>query len=372
MEQEHRKFIIHASNKNAFEEKVTKLNSKAHKLGLEFYQYFYDKSYEENNENYLPVYISGPLLVKADGWEFIASLTHLTNEDCLIFPISNKSMPDIYKTSGSACEHCNQNRKRNQTYILYNESKDKYMQVGSSCLKDFIDGFNIDSIDKNLDFVSKTYETLNEFKNKNTGEPTFNLPVFIAKTIVEIDRNGWVAKSKSDGESRHPTCLNVINDYDNLTYTNDQLDKALDIIRYVENLPEEKTRDNSYLTNIQTIAKLNFVQYRTIGLASSMVSVYNFNNKPKQENNSKFVGEIKERKIFNLSFKRGTSYGTDYGMTNIYTFEDKDSNVFVWRTTTYNEFEKDKEYKIKGTVKLHNVYKKINQTELSRCEVIKI
>lgn len=85
--------------------------------------------------------------------------------------------------------------------------------------------------------------------------------------------------------------------------------------------------------------------------------------------NSQFVGEIGQRIEVDVEVKRAIPLNNYYGNV-IYTFEDDDENVFVWRTTP-RPFEVGSYIRLRGTVKQHNIYNEIPQTILTRCMVIK-
>ena len=103
-----------------------------------------------------------------------------------------------------------------------------------------------------------------------------------------------------------------------------------------------------------------------------------------------YYGEIGSRYTLNLTLKKEytfMSYFTYRGEENhLYTFEDTEGNVFVWKTTAIigmdikrpdGHYDFDGLYKgdtavIKATVKDHREYKGTEQTVLTRCKVMSI
>lgn len=103
---------------------------------------------------------------------------------------------------------------------------------------------------------------------------------------------------------------------------------------------------------------------------------------------SKYVGTIGERISREVVLVGDFSYETRFGFVSqtnyIYTMQDADGNVFVWKTTKslFFDVENEKEpdvydcdcirkgdtMKITGTVKEHSDYKGTNQTVLTRCK----
>lgn len=83
---------------------------------------------------------------------------------------------------------------------------------------------------------------------------------------------------------------------------------------------------------------------------------------------SKFVGEIGERIEVEVTVKRAIPIESYYGCV-IFTFEDEDKNIFVWKTQP-RAIEVGSKIKLRGTVKAHNIFRDVEQTVLSRCVVL--
>lgn len=64
-------------------------------------------------------------------------------EHYTISKFTDKELPerfkDIENTNPCLCEHCNTNRDRNNTFIIENNKTNEVLQIGSSCMKDFVD-----------------------------------------------------------------------------------------------------------------------------------------------------------------------------------------------------------------------------------------
>ena len=58
---------------------------------------------------------------------------------------------------------------------------------------------------------------------------------------------------------------------------------------------------------------------------------------------------------------------TEFGYTYIYKMIGEDGNVYTWKTSKV--IDEDEEVLIIGTIKNHNEYRGIKQTELTRCRV---
>lgn len=86
---------------------------------------------------------------------------------------------------------------------------------------------------------------------------------------------------------------------------------------------------------------------------------------------SEFLGTVKEKLEVTVTIKRAMEMYGQYGRSVMHIMEDADGNVLVWTTSARTLIEGDT-YKIKGTVKAHNVYKNTNQTVLTRCTATRV
>lgn len=86
-----------------------------------------------------------------------------------------------------------------------------------------------------------------------------------------------------------------------------------------------------------------------------------------EPSNSKWQGEIGDRlELELLCVKVIELDGGYYGPSNFHLFSDLEGNEYCW-TTASKKLEEGENYKLRGTVKAHQVYRNSNQTVLTRC-----
>lgn len=89
------------------------------------------------------------------------------------------------------------------------------------------------------------------------------------------------------------------------------------------------------------------------------------------ESNSQFVGEIGERlRDIPMTVRNIGGFNSAYGYKWVYTFEDRDGNVYSWFTTSQQAVSIGMDCIITGTVKAHVEYRKVFTTQLNRCKII--
>lgn len=91
---------------------------------------------------------------------------------------------------------------------------------------------------------------------------------------------------------------------------------------------------------------------------------------PIVESNSQFVGEIGERiRDIPVTVRNIAGFDSAFGYKWVYTFEDKDGNVYSWFTTSQQPLSVDMNCSVTGSIKAHVEYKKILTTQLTRCKI---
>lgn len=87
---------------------------------------------------------------------------------------------------------------------------------------------------------------------------------------------------------------------------------------------------------------------------------------------TKYFGNIGDKVNVLVKVTHITGYETQWGYTNVFTFEDLKGHQFVWKTGSFVELDADDVVTIKGTIKDHSEYKFVKQTELTRCKVSRV
>jgi len=70
-------------------------------------------------------------------WEFVAVLVH-TDEGNILRTVPGFTLPPEVRDRPNFCDHCQTKRVRNDTYIVRHTVDGRIMQVGSSCLQEFL------------------------------------------------------------------------------------------------------------------------------------------------------------------------------------------------------------------------------------------
>lgn len=374
---ESRNFNISVAKKSNINKQLEKMNKRSIRLGLGEIVWTFGKSFVDSKGILsLPIEISGPLFVSYQDWEFVATLQHLpTGENIIRSIIEDADIPLHYREHGSICEHCKVNRYRKDTYLVRNINHKGYVQVGSSCIKDFLGNQSPDNIIVRANFASEIINFINRMGQDSAAEPHYIINNFLAQVSACISVHGWLSKTKAYDNGGKSTVSRVqdyfINNVSDFTVSDFDLKKAEEAIFWVENLSDQEVESSDYLYNIRAIARSGIVEWRTMGFAASIIPAFDkAENSKKVQIISNHVGKIKSRENFNLQLKNKFEYNGTYGMTYKYIFNDEFGNVIVWSASKPHDFLIGGKYVVRGTIKSHSEFKGIKQTEINRCEIL--
>lgn len=398
-------YAILEDNLSRLEAKLTRISNKCKKYGCSFIYEKLGEQYKTLTNEHGFEYQAKFIIVRVEGtavvnnWEFVASLEH-TEKGNIINRISNIEVPERFYTSSPVCEHCKSNRFRKNTFIVHNTETGEFKQVGKSCLLDFTNGLSAE--------MAATYVSL--FDTVIAGEApvegssyqyylnTVEYLQFVAETISKF---GYVRRNDhgtftadrafeyyvvAHGGYTSPNYIEyrnrLISEMEKVKF-NPERPEIILLVKSAMNWILGQDESNNYIHNLKTACSLEYITSKNFGVLASLFPTYNRELEYQAEKaaeeerrrkeiernaNSIFVGSIKERITVQVeSIKCVTSFETEYGFMRIYKIVDISGNVFVWKTGNLLD-ENSKE--IVGTVKAHNEFRGIKQTELTRCRVV--
>ena len=389
-------------NKDIVYDKFMKVLKKAEKFPeKKFFTFKFqnEQTYSDDitTSNLIDVVIEYETL-KYNDWYFIGKINaetgHTRNIIHRTTVMENIEIPDYYYTcSANHCDHCNSDRYRKDTYIIYNSVTKEYKQVGSSCLKDFL-GYDIAGLFSMYDVFKDVIEEIEDYDRNscnykcNIENEQYNIYYMLSRIIHEIDTNGYVSVKQAEVDftmiSTKSQIQSMLVDYYNGNNTNNifnpkmelnTMDRAKDIVAYfknkISNNPNNYRMD--YWRTIDTILTDEFVTFDEIGYIAALPMIYfkDMEKKNTNTNTSNYIGNIGDKvKGMELTYFNKFAFETMYGVMTIYMFKDINDNILVWKTSTFIDIELNKVYKVSFTIKEHSEYKGIKQTSIIRAKII--
>lgn len=385
------RYTIIDSLVDKLEEKLAKFRNKYKQISVAYHK---SNSYiceDKKSTKYLKRVIDIDLDAKYQikDYEFVAALEWQADisKNLVKTAPNTPDIPEVYLDKNT-CEHCKTNRNRKYTILLKNTITGEFIQVGKSCVKEYI-GIDLTDYVAYLsiwDSISEYIETVEAKYPKNSHESFIYVEEVLEQTCAEVRNRGYISKTTSELSegSLQSTGSRIWQMFNHVTVYGDtallvpyyeiqSADKELK--EKVKKFIIESVDTSNYVTNLKSLLELNLTTMNNLGLIVSMVGYYlREENKRKAEeiaamNNAKsnFIGDIGDKIEFEAIPELIYSVDTMYGTSYLYKFK-IGNDIVTWKTTKY--LNTDTSITIKGTIKEHNEYKNIKQTQLTRCKII--
>ena len=329
---------------------------------------------------------------KADGWVFVGTIEHTAQGNILRSISDELKIPERYRNAEPYCEHCHTKRARKDTYVVFNEETGEFKQVGKSCLKEFTKGLSVEM----AAFILQWVKEVEEYCNLGSGYSV--IPYYkvteVSKYFVEtMKKFGW-ASSAAEEDSTKRVAMDFYG-VDHGTITTKEVVKAINAKRAMVNFDPNSISDeyitaaldwakawdgheyNDYRDNLKVIASMDACEWKHLGYLASLFMAYDREmereikkmERQKSRAQSIHIGQIGSKVSENIKeWKCLTAWDTQWGTTFLYEFTTEDGNILIWKTSKW--LDDEKEFKtVSGTVKAHNEFRGVKQTELTRCKV---
>jgi len=396
------KETIPAYNRQELQKAIDKLNRKAAKLGCDPLVLTFDNPHvKELNQHPLngrkldPAWkfdmIDATLTFAVptlNGYELVARLDLFGNV-VMVAAVPGQVVPDKYKHLDRIdCDHCGHKRARKHSILVRHIETNEYMQVGTTCVKDFF-GFHDPAgfMFKASILLSGIVGCLDEekgFKN-NSDCYGYDFPETFVMSAACIRHWGWMSRGKAmhndaAGPATADHVIDNLNPWPNMPeelkvggVTEEDKEEARLAWEYWQTVEH---KNNDYLLNCCKLIEIGFVPAKYMGLAVSMVSSYQrhalklkerelMKAKHGESNHVGAVGErlkgIKVQCIYNRDFEN------EWGMKTLYSFRDASGNIYkTWYSGDAWGACQGDHLTIDGTVKKHDEFKGEKQTMLTR------
>ena len=394
-------YKIPEQNIEGLEKKLATIQKKCAKYGCEFHYERVGEHFENLGSEdepcivkFIDVEAEGKAVV--NGWRYAAMLEYKSAGN-IIHGVEGIEIPKRFYDCGPYCEHCKTNRERKNSYVVYNEESGEFKQVGSACLRDYTGGLSAEYVAR-FEQYFKTIEEASDWESSGCCWTIKYADIavymrYAAETIrcfgYSSRREGmgsadlaWIFMNYYEGWKSYSGKENqwireYIAEAENKRFKADS-EETVELAKKVTEWTVGNESDNNYFHNAKVIFAGSYCDQSNIGLMVSLFVAYDANLKREEEKAerekadeekkiSEWVGNVGDRVSFAMkSWRVVTSWETDYGVTCIYEIIGEDGNVFTWKTGNCID---DDAKTIKGTVKSHNEFRGIRQTELTRCRI---
>jgi hypothetical protein len=326
---------------------------------------------------------------RLNGWEFVATIQHAGEAGNVIrtVPTFIGTIPPTFRTADPYCDHCKFNRRRNDTFIVFNETEDEYRQIGRNCLADFIGGDNVAgtmAMAEMWSLVSDGMSGAADYWGLGRGARTFDLEELLAFAAQVVLTEGWVPKGKAEELGKTSTAELTLTAIDKAYKNRDPKPELFPTTeahalasKVLAWAPDwiERERSNDYVWNMSVVLASPYVPMRSVGLAVSAIGAYQRDMQraveraaKAQASPSQFLGSIGDKLTLTLTVKALRYIDNGYG-TTLVTFTDTEGNVVKWFASNPGKLTEGNTANVTGTVKKHEEWQGIKSTVITRAKV---
>ena len=306
-----------------------------------------------------------------------------------------------YRTVDGHCEHCRTQRRRKHVFVVRNVDTGESVQVGRTCLRDFLGIDDPKWIMNTFKFWRSVGDDDEGFGGFGRYEWSESLQYLLARTNACIRIWGWTSKGMArDDEDLIPTIGRVLmsgftkETRAEVARINAEMCDGDDAIAgQVIEWVRANTQDNDYMHNLRLSFHDDVLDSeRHAGLAISAVAAWHRALErelrlakarekdavsawqgEKKDAVSAWQGEKKERlKGVKVTLEMVRSIGDNGygGWTRLLKFRDEAGNLYTWFTASETGIDIGEQAVIDGTVKDHTEYKGVRETLLTRVAVL--
>jgi hypothetical protein len=326
--------------------------------------------------------------VQVGDYVFLARIEHTAHSNIIDKAGATVEVAESWRDAPCTCEHCNVSRARNCTYLV--QHGDRVVQVGRSCLRDYLGTDTPESI-------LHRFTLQREFKLMEEDELGMGFGGVVGHSAVEVLAVtnaalrlwGWVPVSgRSETDTRTPTSFRIGN------YLNPPLRPHDDTKALKEALCDNdyeeahaaiewfgSNGDNSdYAHNVRTVLKSHWIEPKRRSLAASAMQQYRrqvLDVAPKAtkapQAESKYVGKVGERlRSVTLTVMTRSRHDSDFGAYTLLGMVDAEGNAFLTKSSPLENCYAGHVVRVDGTVKKHGAWRGQPQTELTRVALLEV
>jgi len=386
-------YMVFEWNLDHLKEQIATLNKRARRLHVpEITITTGDPVDEEKGERVIrriPVTITGTA-PKLAGWTLIAVLQHMDEGFVLLRAVPGYDVPERYReASPDDCDHCQKKiRTRKETFIVLHEDG-RYRQVGRNCLRDFlghVDPHGLASLAEILATAGAVADACCDESYGGGGEPLrWRLDGFLTAAAASIRMRGWTSRKQERDDPTGRTQSTADATLYDLTckhrgrcshpeITQADREEARLAREWADSLVD-RDGNSDYEHNVSVLAQIGSIEWKTAGIAASIVSVAQRNRAREAERKylaatRTHVGTVGKRQIFTLTLVDRKYFESQWGVTVFHRFSDHDGNILIWMASTDPQISVGSVYRVKATVKAHDDYHGVPQTKITRAVIL--
>lgn len=320
----------------------------------------------------------------------LGKLDHVSAETPLLSHVTDFSaIPDKFLQPNCPpnCDHCEQTRNRNTTWLFRHKDTGDVTQIGSSCVDEYTKYNSADAFlqyyNLLVDDLPRIFGAIDPFYEEglSSGIPGYaSARIILATTLSVMHREGTGYISSSKAYELGVTSTSDL--VSNALFGKKKMINKLNISPFFEEADRiveweknegipEKFKQSEYGHNQRALMRSGGADEKKIGIVVSLVAFYlsSLETKKRLESQGKSTNQgVEKEKITRiLTCYNQYENSSQWGITTTKLYSDTEGNIYKYKSGSHNPLAlKMVPYEAKMTVKSHEEYKGIAQTNITR------
>jgi hypothetical protein len=268
------------------------------------------------------------------------------------------------------CEHCHVRRRRRRTFLVWQQSSGVVREVGSSCLRDFLGGYEPARMIRQAEAIALAHNLLEEAERDGQdgadGEPvpTSQLAAHAARAVRV---HGWKSRAQARTRGGRTTADDALQSLrerpDDPTVHDCELARAA-LVWARELLPLGKELSEFERDASAAAGRLMLHTAGERGLVCALVAIF-------RRRSSRHVGEVGDGLRTAVVVERIVADPSPrHGIVRRHDLVDAEGNRLAWWKTSPGTLPTDRAVTLEGRVERHTTFGPTAVTVLSRCGVV--
>lgn len=312
-----------------------------------------------------------------NGWTFLAALDWTESGGLIVRTAPGIDTINRDGIEYGKCDHCHVNRPRKKSFVISNG--ERQLQVGSSCIKDFL-GWNALPV-----FLSESDVSEEISGTCGSGLRTFTTDTVLAVVWACVTQFGFV-RSADPGSTRD-TAMNVLDPFNKHSrelaerirpLAKDATPMAAKLREWV--LSDDFGGNTEYVYNLKVLCAEDTVTFSHFGLLASVPQAYarwqekSFIREREKENTvNEWIGARQEKLNLNVRITSAQFVQSDWGGSTLYKMVSDTGHLFecfsakaIFGNEATAEF-----FPITAKVKKHSLFNGTKRTVIYYCKKVK-
>lgn len=372
--------------------RIAKVNRKAEKLGVPAFvivasePYLVDRTTEGGHKikvEMVRITVTGAP-VQITGYRFLGRIDFEDGIN-LVNARPGEIIPPRYRTTTTLCDHCASLRQRKSVFIFRRDGGDQHIQVGRTCLKDFM-GHDPARVLHSASLWDDLSEGIDADANSGTGYPALGVDEILAMAAAVVRvKGGFISKAAAAHSDYMVSTAAAVyaqlfppkvrpGDWVKITPEERDAQRAAQAKAWaLESMSGNGREQSDYEYNLTTLLQAEAVNAKRMALLVSLVGVYARHLGEivkKAARVETFVGEPGQRRKFVAIFQGESWFPTSYGEVYIGRFETPEGLLVYKGATPFWGYAREGDsIEFTATIKKHDTYNSTKQTLIQRVKV---